>query len=89
MKKNFIYKEFMRIAAEVVGDNRKAQKFYVMKMCEELGKINYKKPFILWCTRKRCEAYQYNNVQEIPSLKRGVGNYYIFGGGTTAYEIYL
>ena len=58
MKKRVIYNEFQRIAKEVVGECRKAQKYYVMQMCEQLGKVDHKQPFVLWCSKKRVLAYQ-------------------------------
>ena len=78
MKKQFIYNEFQRIAKEIVGDNRKAQKYYVMQMCEMLGKINYKRPFVMWCSRKRVLAYQ-TGMQHYSEPKQAQnGSYYLF-----------
>ena len=78
MKKNDIYREFQRIAAEVVGENRKAQKYYVMQMCEMLGKVDHKKPFVMWCSRKRCLVYQ-SGMQPMANPKSSQnGTYYLF-----------
>ena len=78
MKKQFIYDEFQRIAKEIVGENRKAQKYYVMQMCEMLGKVDYKRPFVLWCSRKRVLAYQ-TGMQGYTSPKTSQnGAYYLF-----------
>ena len=82
MKKQFIYDEFQRIAKEIVGENRKAQKYYVMQMCEMLGKVDYKKPFVLWCSRKRVLAYQtgmqQTSTSEIAMCNNQTGAYYLF-----------
>ena len=77
MKKRHIYDEFQRIAKEVIGENRKAQKYYVMQMCEQLGKIDYKKPFVLWCSHKRCLAYQ-TGMQLAQPQSSAKGTYYLF-----------
>ena len=82
MKKRFIYDEFQRIAAEIVGRNRKAQKYYVMQMCEQLGKIDYKKPFVMWCSHKRVLAYQTGMLQtsttDFAMTNPKTGAYYLF-----------
>ena len=79
MKKQHIYEEFIRIAKEVVGDNRKAQKYYVMQMCEQLGKVDYKHPFVLWCSRKRVLAYQTGmQTTNKPMETSAKGSYYLF-----------
>ncbi len=86
MKKSAIYNEFHRIAAEVVGDNRKAQKYYVMQMCEQLGKVNHKNPFVMWCSRKRCLVYQ-SGMQEKPTPKSSKsGAYYLFRNNSQSAE---
>ena len=78
MKKNDIYREFQSIAKEVVGENRKAQKYYVMQMCEMLGKVDHKKPFVMWCNRKRCLVYQ-SGMQPMAEPKTSQnGTYYLF-----------
>lgn len=78
MRKNDIYKEFQRIAAEVVGENRKAQKYYVMQMCEMLGKVDHKKTFVIWCSKKRCVVYQRDMVQQSKPQPTNKGTYYLF-----------
>lgn len=82
MKKRIIYDEFQRIAAEIVGKNRKAQKYYVMQMCEMLGKVDYKKPFVLWCSRKRVLAYQtgmqQTSTSDLAMANSHTGVYYLF-----------
>lgn len=79
MKKRVIYNEFQRIAKEVVGECRKAQKYYVMQMCEQLGKVDHKQPFILWCSKKRCLVYQ-SGMRELPKpiANTNRGAYYLF-----------
>jgi hypothetical protein len=77
MKKKDIYKEFQRIAAEVVGENRKAQKYYVMQLCEQLGKVNHKIPFVMWCNKKRCMSFQYG-LQQMKPKDSANGIYYLF-----------
>lgn len=78
MKKNDIYREFQSIAKEVVGENRKAQKYYVMQMCEMLGKVDHKRPFVMWCNRKRCLVYQ-SGMQPMAEPKSSQnGTYYLF-----------
>lgn len=86
MKKNDIYREFQRIAAEVVGDNRKAQKYYVMQMCEQLGKVNHKNPFVMWCSRKRCMVYQSGMVEKPTPKNSQNGAYYFFRNNSQSAE---
>ena len=87
MKKRVIYSEFQRIAGEIVGENRKAQKYYVMQMCEQLGKVDYKKMFVMWCSKKRCVAYQKDVETENPQNGKD-GNYYLFHAkGIAAYKV--
>ena len=78
MKKRVIYSEFQRIAKEVVGECRKAQKYYVMQMCEQLGKVDHKQPFVLWCSKKRVLAYQSGMPNPKPQTANGRGAYYLF-----------
>lgn len=86
MKKNDIYREFQRIAAEVVGENRKAQKYYVMQMCEQLGKVNHKNPFVMWCNRKRCMVYQSGMVEKPTPKSAQNGTYYLFRNNSQSAE---
>lgn len=86
MKKNDIYREFQSIAKEVVGENRKAQKYYVMQMCEQLGKVNHRNPFVMWCSRKRCLVYQ-SGMAEKPTPKSSQnGAYYLFRNNSQSAE---
>jgi len=83
MKKKHIYNEFNRIAAEIVGDCRKAQRYYVMQMCEQLGKIDYKKPFVMWCNKKRVIVYQSGMTEPKPHTTiKSNGSYYLFRNNT-------
>ena len=77
MKKRVIYNEFQRIAMEMVGECRKAQKYYVMQMCEQLGKVDHKQPFVLWCSKKRCLSFQYG-LQQMKPKDSANGIYYLF-----------
>ena len=86
MKKNDIYREFQSIAKEVVGENRKAQKYYVMQMCEQLGKVNHKNPFVMWCSRKRCLVYQSGMAEKPKPQSRRNGAYYLFRNNSQSAE---
>ena len=78
MKKKHIYREFDRIAKDVVGDCRRAQRYYVMQMCEQLGKVDHRLPFVMWCSKKRVLAFQYDNAATPTQIGRGRGKWYLF-----------
>lgn len=82
MKKKHIYSEFDKIAKEIVGECRKAQRYYVMQMCECLGKVNYKQPFVMWCSKKRVLIYQSGMTEPIPQSTNTKGTYYFFRKNT-------
>ena len=86
MKKKDIYREFQSIAKEVIGENRKAQKYYVMQMCEMLGKVDHKKPFVMWCNRKRCLVYQSGMQQKPKPQSQTIGAYYLFRNNSQSAE---
>ncbi len=86
MKKKYIYKEFEDFGKLYGGINRKAAKMYQFRLCELLGGIDYKKPFAIYCSRKRSEIFQptketiSNQIATLTKLcKETTGMFYYFG----------
>lgn len=86
MKKRFIYKEFEGFGKMFGGGNRKAEKMYQFRLCELLGGIDYKKPFAMYCSRKRSEIFQptkdtiSNQIATLMKLcKEPTGTFFFFG----------
>ena len=86
MKKKYIYKEFEGLGKMFGGGNRKAAKMYQFRLCELLGGIDYKKPFAMYCSRKRSEIFQptkdtiSNQIATLTKLcKETTGMFFYFG----------
>ncbi len=88
MKKKYIYNEFTSMAKFYGGINRKAIKMYEFKLCEKLGGIDYRKPFAMYCSRKRVEVFQptrelarmqYDNILVLAAKANDNGSFYYFG----------